>query len=100
MRDARRDKPRGRRAEDELERLTGLPAHAQTPALVQDRNDRAALERAAEVGDARAGAHARDGSRRSEHRTMVVPRGSLVWDVAQDIARCSERAPHGNGAEP
>ena len=76
MRDARRDKPSGRRAEDELERVTGLPAYAQTPALVQDGNDRAALERAAEVGDARAGAHARDGSRRSEHRTMVVPRGS------------------------
>ena len=70
MRDARRDKPSGRRAEDELERVTGLPAYTQTPAPVQDGNDRAGLKRAPEVGDARTGAHTRDGSRGSEHRSM------------------------------
>jgi hypothetical protein len=86
MRDARRDKPSRCRAEDELEPVTGFSAYAQTPALVQDGNDRATLERAAEVDDARAGAHARDGSGRAEHRTMVVLRGSPVWDVAQDVA--------------
>jgi hypothetical protein len=67
MRDARRDKSSGRRAEGELERVTGFPAYTQTSSLIQDGNDRAALERAAEVGDAHAGADARDGSGGAEH---------------------------------
>jgi hypothetical protein len=52
MRAARYDEPRARRAEHERERLPTLAQHVDTPSVVLDGDDRAALEAAAEVNDA------------------------------------------------
>lgn len=73
VRYTRRDEAGGGGAEHELERVAGLPAHAQATPLLEDSDDRAGFEVAAEVGDACAGAHARDGSRGAEHCWMVGP---------------------------
>ena len=66
-----RDEPGGRGAEHELDRLSPLAAHLQAPSFFMDGDDRTLLEAAAEVGDARAGAQARDRSRWAEHEWMV-----------------------------
>ncbi len=71
MSDTGRDEAGGGGAEDELEQVSGLAAHAQAATLVQDGDDDAAFERASEVGDARGSADVRDRSRGSEHRSMV-----------------------------
>jgi hypothetical protein len=62
MGDTSRNEAGSRRAEDELERLTGLSPNTQTTALIGHRDYRAELKRATKVSDTRAGAHARDRS--------------------------------------
>jgi hypothetical protein len=51
MRSVRRDEPSGRRAEHELEHLSPLATHFQTPAVVAHRLHDALLEAPAEVRD-------------------------------------------------
>ena len=60
MGDAGRDEPSGGRVEQELERVAGLAAHAQTTSPIGHRDDRATFETPAEVGDSRASTHARE----------------------------------------
>jgi hypothetical protein len=63
------DEPGGGGAERELERLAAARTHTQAPPALGHRDDSRELGVAAEVEDPRAGADAREGSRRAEHAT-------------------------------
>src|SRR5262249_14163517 len=69
---ARGDEPRRGRAEDELAHLAGRIADLEAPALFPHREHDPLLEAAAKVRDPRPRADAGDGSRGSEHETILL----------------------------